>query len=73
MMAFLGLAVLYTLGAHIMVVIAAFKESVGTGFLSLCIPIYAVYFVFKVSDNDTLKVLYGLAVLIDISLRFALK
>ena len=30
----------------------------------------AIYFVFKIHDNDTLKVLYGGVILIDISLRF---
>jgi hypothetical protein len=70
MLAFIGTAALYTLTAHIIVVVAAFRESVGTGFLTLCIPFYALYFVFKVSDNDTLKVLYTAAVIINLSLKF---
>jgi predicted anti-sigma-YlaC factor YlaD len=70
MLAFLGTAVLYSVTAHIIVVVAAFRESVGTGFLTLCIPFYALYFVFKVSDSDTLKLLYAVAVVINISLRF---
>lgn len=70
MLAFIGAAFLYTLTAHIIVVVAAFRESVGTGFLTLCLPFYAIYFVFKVSDSDTLKVLYASAVAINISLRF---
>ena len=55
---------------HIIVVVAAFRESAGTGFLTLCVPFYALYFVFKMSDNDTLKVLYSVAVLINLVLRF---
>ena len=68
MLAFVGTAVLYSLTVHIIVIVAAFRESAGTGFLTLCIPIYAIYFVFKVSDNDTLKILYGVAVLAELSL-----
>lgn len=70
MLAFLGFAFLYVLTVHIMVLVAAFRESVGTGFLSLCVPFYALYFVFKVSESDTLKILYGSAMVINISLRF---
>lgn len=70
MLAFLGTAVLYSLVVHIIVVVAAFRESAGTGFLTLCIPFYALYFVYKVCENDTLKVLYTVAVLLNISLRF---
>jgi hypothetical protein len=70
MLAFVGLAALYCLTVHIMAIVAAFRESVGTGFLTLCIPIYALYFVFKVSESDTLKILYGTAIVINILLRF---
>jgi len=70
MLAFLGVAALYTLGVHIVVVVVAFKDGIGTGFLTLCIPFYALYFVFKVHENDTLKVLYAVAILINIILRF---
>jgi hypothetical protein len=73
MLAFLGVAALYSLTAHIMVVIAAFQESVGTGFLTLCIPFYGLYYVFKVSDSNTLKLLYSVAVIINIALRFSSK
>lgn len=70
MLAFVGLALLYSVGVHIIVVVAAFKESAGTGFLTLCVPFYALYFVFKVAENDTLKLLYTSAVIINLSLRF---
>lgn len=70
MLGFVAVTVLYVLTVHIMVLVAAFRESVGTGFLALCIPIYAIYFVFKISENDTLKVLYGFAVVLNIGLRF---
>ncbi len=70
MLAFVGTAVLYTLTIHILVVIAGFKDNAATGFLCLCIPIYALYFVFKTSENETLKILYAVAVILNISLRF---
>lgn len=70
MMAFIGTALLYALAAHICVIVAAFQESVGTGFLTLCLPFYAFYFVFKVSDNSTLQLLYSVAIVINIALKF---
>jgi hypothetical protein len=73
MLGFLGVAALYSLTAHIIVVVAAFRESVGTGFLTLCIPFYALYFVFKVSDNDTLKVLYTAAIILNLALKFLVR
>lgn len=70
MLLLVGIAVLYVLVTHLIVVVAAFREGVGTGFLTLCIPFFAIYFVFKVSDSDILKVLYGAAILINLILRF---
>jgi hypothetical protein len=73
MQVLVGVAAFYSVTVHIIVVVAAFKESVGTGFLTLCIPFYALYFVFKVCENDTLKVLYCFAMIINLSLRFLAK
>ncbi len=67
---FIGCAALYSLTVHIMVVVAAFRESVGTGFLTLCIPIYGLYFVFAVSESNVLKTLYPFAFVINLALRF---
>lgn len=69
-LAFFSLAILYSLAVHIIVVIVAFKEGTGTGFLTLCVPFYALYFVFTVADNETLRVLYASAFGINLSLRF---
>ncbi len=69
MLACIGAAVVYSLTAHIIVAVAAFKESAGTGFLALCIPLYAVYYVYKVSQSETLKLIYSVAVIINIALR----
>ena len=70
MLAFVAILALYCVGVHILVVISAFKDSVGTGFLSLCLPFYAIYYVFKVNENPTLQALYSSAVIINIILRF---
>ena len=70
MLAFLGVAVVYCLTAHILVVISAFRESVGTGFLTLCVPFYGLYYVFKVSESETLRILYVTAYLLNLAIRF---
>jgi hypothetical protein len=70
MLAFVGVAAIYCLVVHILVLVAAFQEGAGTGFLALCLPFYAWYFVFKVSDNDTLKILYFSAIILNIVIRF---
>ncbi|HEX5220894.1 MAG TPA: hypothetical protein VFZ59_15095 [Verrucomicrobiae bacterium] len=69
MLGFIAVALLYTLVVHLIVVVAAFREGVVNGFLTLCIPFYALYFVFKVCENDTLKILYGFAVITNLCLR----
>ena len=70
MLAFLATAVVYTLVTHVCVVVVAFKESIGTGFLAMCIPIYALYFMIKSEDYPTLKALYTVAALLNLALRF---
>jgi hypothetical protein len=70
MLAFLVTALVYSLAIHIIVLVAAFQESVGTGFMALCIPFYAIYFVFKVHEGETLKILYGTAMLINLAIKF---
>jgi hypothetical protein len=43
---------LYIVGSHIAVTVCAFKDDgMGKGFLCFCIGIYAVYYVFKVSER----------------------
>lgn len=69
MLAFFIVAGLYSLGTHILVFVAAFQESIGTGFLTLCIPFYALYFVFKVSDSGLLRLLHTVAFFVNIALR----
>lgn len=73
MMACVGIGALYVLTVQIIVIVAAFKEGVGTGFLTLCVPFYAVYFVFKTSESNTLKILFGVSVIINIALQFLIK
>jgi len=70
MLVFVAVAVLYYLTVKIIVLIAAFKESVGTGFLTLCLPFYDLYFVFKVCESQTVKILYTSALVIMLALKF---
>src|SRR4029077_4198340 len=65
MLAFLGVAVLYVVTTHILVVISAFRVSVGSGFLTLCVPFYGLYYVFKVSEDETLQIVYTVAIVIN--------
>jgi len=68
-LAYLSTALLYSLAVHIAVAVAAFGRGVGTGLMSLCIPFYALYFVFWKQKSDTLKILYGSVVLVNIFIR----
>ena len=52
----------YYLIARLIVLVAAFSEGKMTGFLTLFLPIYDLYFVFMVNENRTLKRLYSTAV-----------
>jgi len=54
---------LYIFVTHILVLVAAFRTSTGKGLLTLFIPFYVFYFVYKVNNNATLKILYGFSIL----------
>ncbi len=44
----------------IVLLVAAFKKSVGTGFLSLCIPFYIFYFAFAKYESPKRKMVLTL-------------
>ena len=68
---FIVALLLYLLGSHIAVTVCAFKDDgVGKGFLCFCIGIYAVYYVFKVSERPFLKVLYGISCVLWLAAKF---
>ena len=58
--------VLYVIGGiatfigGIIILIAAFKKSVGTGFLTLCVPFYVLYFVFAQYESEKKGKVIGL-------------
>ena len=52
-----GLLYLVSLVCGIIILIAAFKESVAQGFLSLCIPLYILYFAFAKFEHEKKKVI----------------
>ncbi len=41
-----------SLVCNIIILIDAFKKSVGTGFLCLCVPCYILYYMFSVFEHD---------------------
>jgi hypothetical protein len=69
-LALVGVGALYCLVIHIIVVVVAFTDGAGNGFLTLCIPYYGLCYVFKLCDNDTLRILYLGAWIINLALRF---
>ena len=62
-MVYHGVTGLFGLGVAIMILVAAFQESVGQGFLTLCVPCYVIYFVFARSENPLLKALFLISIL----------
>ena len=64
---FVALQLLFTLTVQIIVIVAAFREDAGTGFLTLCIPFYAIYFVFSKSESPLLKKLYTTAIIANLA------
>ncbi len=59
MLAFAGWHGIYSLIIAIVVLVAAFRESIAQGFLTLCVPFYVLYFVFAVADSSWVRWLYG--------------
>ena len=54
-----GLLYLVTLVCSIIILIAAFKESVGQGFLCLCIPFWILYFAFAKFEHEKKTIILG--------------
>jgi hypothetical protein len=70
MLAFVAVVLLYWFSVHLIVVVAAFHDGAGQGFLTLCLPFYALYYVYKVNGSSTLQMLYGSAVVMEVILGF---
>lgn len=49
----------FSLAVTVLVLVLAFRESIGTGFLTLCVPCYVLYFVYSVNDNPWSRFLYA--------------
>ncbi|MCK4342568.1 MAG: hypothetical protein KAY37_12690 [Phycisphaerae bacterium] len=54
---------IYSWGVVIWTLVSAFRESIGTGFLSLCIPFYVLYYVYGKSGNPYLQGSFGVSLL----------
>jgi hypothetical protein len=70
MLAFIGIAALYSFAIHLAVIVVAFKEDgAGAGFMTMCIPFYALYYVMQ-DDHPNLKILYPVALGLNLAIRF---
>ena len=58
---------LFSLAVGVLVLVFAFRESIATGFLTLCVPCYSLYFVFAVCENQFVKWLFLLSILTSIA------
>lgn len=65
-------ACVYGIGVGLWALVAAFRTSVGTGFLTLCVPFYAFYFVYAKSGNPFLQGSYTVAIISMILLRVSM-
>lgn len=54
---------IYGLIVGIAVIVTAFRESTGQGFMTMCIPCYALYFVYSVCDSALIKLLFSISIL----------
>ena len=54
------------LAINIFVLVTAFQEGIGTGFLSLCLPFYILYYVYGVSESSWVKWLFTAGLLANI-------
>jgi hypothetical protein len=68
-MVYAGLALLFYVAIRITVLIFAFGEGAGTGFMTLCIPFYDLYFVYGINENRMLKSLYTISLLAVLAMK----
>jgi hypothetical protein len=54
---------IFSLIVGILVIVSAFRESTGQGFMTMCIPCYSLYFVYAVCDSALIKLLFSIAIL----------
>lgn len=60
MIAIVGLlGSIISLVCSIFILIHAFKKSVGTGFMVLCIPFYILYYMFSVFEHEKKQLIIG--------------
>ncbi|HJN76606.1 MAG TPA: hypothetical protein QGF58_21935 [Myxococcota bacterium] len=54
-----GICSLISFVGAIIILISAFKESVGQGFLCLCVPFYILYFAFAKFQHEKKNMILG--------------
>jgi len=60
---FMGFYTLYSLAVGLAVLFTAFSDGALKGILCLCVPFYAVYYVFGVAESTKLKYAFGASLL----------
>lgn len=68
---FIACQSLYGLAVGVIVLVQAFRQGIGTGFLTLCVPFYILYFAFAVNENPHIKALFTAALLANLAGYFA--
>lgn len=61
--AYMGIVGLFGLVLGVTVLVLAFVEGIGQGLLTLCVPFYAIYFVYAVCESSYVKWLFGASML----------
>ncbi|MHC4948359.1 MAG: hypothetical protein ACYTG1_08865 [Planctomycetota bacterium] len=57
-LAYFGVDGVFGFVVGITVLVFAFREGIGQGFLTLCVPFYVLYFIFAVCDNGYVRILF---------------
>jgi hypothetical protein len=62
-LAYLVLQGIFSIVVGIMILVCAFREGAGQGFLTLCVPCYVLYFVYGRCDSPLIKILFSISIL----------
>lgn len=61
-----GVLGLFSFVSGIAIIVTAFMDSIAQGFLTMCIPFYAIYWVFFRSENFGIMALFGLNIVVTV-------
>ncbi len=61
--AFLVPQFLFSMVVGIIILVEAFRDGIGTGFLTLCLPFYIFYYVLSVNESPHIKALFAVSMI----------